>query len=118
VRRKAAQITLRVEIDLLPPEAGDWCRARLVEIRWGIELLALDMRSAYEHEAPSERGLYVLAVRRASPAARAGLQAGDVIRRCADREVRELADFPADETRIPLWVMRGARVLELELHGE
>ena len=67
---------------------------------------------------PSPSGLVVVAVAARSPAADAGIRAGDVINQIADVELKELQDMPIARTRfragvaVPARVTRGGNPVE------
>lgn len=71
--------------------------------------------------APSSAGLVVIGVRERSPAAAAGIRAGDTITRIADVEPKELSDMAAVRRRLkagislPVGVIRGVEPVELSI---
>jgi 2-alkenal reductase len=76
---------------------------------------------AYRYGLPVEAGAYISDVSLDSPAATAGLEAGDIILRIGDQPLSEdnpfinvLYDYAPDET-ITLEIMRGQETLELQV---
>lgn len=96
-------------LDEASPEGGE------TSVWFGIHVVELDDQMARQFEVQAEEGVLVISVDSGSPAADGGLQAGDVIVRVANRNVRDLSgysqvmkDVASQDKAIAIMVQRGA----------
>ncbi len=103
------------------PDGGVWMTKVLGGGYLGVELLPMTQELRTHFGAPEDRGVLVSRVEEGSPAAKAGLQAGDVITRMDDEAVESPWDLTlavrghekGDTARIALW--RDGKPLDFEV---
>ncbi len=111
VDRNRASVVLHAKLDSAP--SGRLAAATgLVDKAWlGVDLQPVDQLMVQRFGLPDTRGTIVSYVHSGSPAARAGLVQGDVIRRAAGRRLRSVKQFdevvsvsrPGDALQLVLW---------------
>ncbi len=111
VKRDDSTYAFTVTTRQLGELQGEDCEAQ----RWGFAVKAITRQMQIDYKLPDTLGVFVVGVKRVSPAAQGGLRRGSVIATVNDEPIRDLGEFVSryqelveqEEMRILLTVRRG-----------